>query len=184
MRVYCIIFDIDVMFEFFMIFFLVKSGGGGVKKTFQVRNILTDHSYILPMLRHICKKKTYYFSTFWAGGGRWYDFDLLTYSNFILSPAALKARDGRLETPPYVRIVVFSRNVASTCIMSWGVLYSFWYWCDVWICAAQFDCIMHHVASLVWNQSCPKIWRGSNLDLCDLFGLISQKRCMLWPLFI
>ena len=28
-------------------------------------------------------------------------------------------------------IAVFSRNFAGTCTMSWGVLYSFWYWWDV-----------------------------------------------------
>ena len=29
------------------------------------------------------------------------------------------------------RIDVFSRNFAGTCTMSWGVLYSFWYWWNV-----------------------------------------------------
>ena len=54
--------------------------------------------------------------------------------------------------------------------------------------------VLHHVASLLWSQSCPIIWKvwiqfkghfeKSNLDLCDLFQLISQKRYIVWWKFV
>ena len=57
--------------------------------------------------------------------------------------------------------------------------------------------VLHHVASLLWNQSCPKIWKlwnhskgpfqgseRSNLDLCDLFQLISKKRYIVGSNFV
>ena len=61
--------------------------------------------------------------------------------------------------------------------------------------AGQIYCIMY--LFLVWNQSYPnmcKVWHYSNghfsrserfnVDLCDLFGLISQKRWVLWPMLL
>ena len=52
--------------------------------------------------------------------------------------------------------------------------------------------VLHHVASLLWNKSCPEIWKVWNhskghfqgqkgpMDICDLFQLISQKRYIVW----
>ena len=59
---------------------------------------------------------------------------------------------------------------------------NYWYYSVITKCCPN---LLHHVSSLVWNQSYPKIWQvwnhseRSNLNLCKLFGLISQKRCVL-----
>ena len=62
---------------------------------------------------------------------------------------------------------------------------NYWYYLVVIKCCPN---VLHHVASSLWNQSCIKIWKVCHHSKghfqAHLFEIISQKRCMIWPMFL
>ena len=65
--------------------------------------------------------------------------------------------------------------------------HNYWYYSIITKCCPN---LLHHVAFLLWNQSCPKIWKVWNHSKGHFqgqkgpFQLISQKRHIVWWKFV